>query len=81
LLWQYLYEDWNGDLRLRLTQVDKTVASCEIPCTIDALGRRDMSLKWSVPSKPGDYVLAADLAAAGREPVCSVRDAKVVLAK
>ena len=68
-------------MRLRLTKNGKTVASRDIPCTIEALGSTSLSAVLPVPSKPGDYVLTAELRARGDKPIRSVRDAKVVEAQ
>ncbi|MGE5296710.1 MAG: glycoside hydrolase family 2 TIM barrel-domain containing protein [Solirubrobacterales bacterium] len=76
-----LYEPWRGTMRLRLTKNGKTVASRDVPCTIEALGSASLSATLSVPSKPGDYVLTAELTARGDKPIRSVRDAKVVEAE
>jgi hypothetical protein len=76
-----LYENRKGTLRLCLKQGDRIVASREIPCTIGALGREDVSLALSLPTEPGDYTLAAELTADGQEPVHSIRDARVIAAK
>lgn len=71
------YETWQGTLRLRLTKNGKTVVSRDIPCTIEALGRRDLSGALTVPSEPGDYLMTGELIARGDKPIRSVRDAKV----
>ncbi|HON90920.1 MAG TPA: glycoside hydrolase family 2 TIM barrel-domain containing protein [Sedimentisphaerales bacterium] len=75
------YETWQGTLRLRLTKNGKTVVWREIPCTIEALGRRDLSGALTVPSEPGDYLMTGELIARGDKPICSVRDAKVTAEK
>lgn len=75
------YETWQGTLRLRLTKNGKTVVWREIPCTIEALGRRDLSGALAVPSEPGDYLVTGELIARGDKPIRSVRDAKVTAEK
>lgn len=75
------YETWQGTLRLRLTKNGKTVVWREIPCTIEALGRRDLSGALTVPSEPGDYLMTGELIARGDKPIRSVRDAKVTAEK
>lgn len=76
-----LYDPWRGTLRLRLLKDDKTVASAETACAIDALGRTDLSCALPIPSEPGDYLLVAELIADGHDPIRSIRDAKVVAPK
>jgi hypothetical protein len=73
------YEKWQGTMRLRITAKDgKTVASREIPCTIEALGSANLSGVMTVPAEPGDCTVTAELVAPDEKLVRSVRDAKVV---
>ncbi len=50
-------------------------------CTVAALGGETLSFTQAIPSEPGEYILTAELTAAGQQPVRSVRDAKVIAAK
>jgi len=75
-------EKWLGTLRFRITAKDgKTVASREIPCTIEPLGSANLSGTLAVPAEPGDYAVTAELVARGAKPVRSVRDAKIIEAQ
>jgi beta-galactosidase len=76
-----LYSDWKGDLHLRLTKDGNPVAAQGRSCTIVALGSETLTFTQSIPSEPGEYVLTAELTAAGQKPVCSAREAKVVAVK
>jgi beta-galactosidase len=73
-----LYGDWNGEVHLRLMKNGSPVASQGRSCTVAGLGRETLSFTQSIPSVPGDYILTAELTAAGRRPVRSVRDARVI---
>jgi len=76
-----LYNDWKGDVHLRVTRDGNLVAAQGTSCTVAALGSETLSFTQSIPAEPGEYVLTAELTAAGQPPVRSVRDAKVVAAK
>lgn len=73
-----LYSDWSGDVHLRLLKDGSPVAAQGQSCTIPALGSETLSFTGTIPSEPGEYILTAELTAAGHPPVRSVRDAKVV---
>jgi len=76
-----LYSDWKGDVHLRLLRNGNPVAAQGRACTVAALGSETLSFTQSIPSEPGEYILTAELTAAGQQPVRSVRDAKVVATK
>jgi len=76
-----LYGDWKGEVHLRLMKDGSAVAAQGRACTVAALGSETLSFTQSIPSEPGEYILTAELTAAGQQPVRSVRDAKVVATK
>jgi beta-galactosidase len=73
-----LYSDWKGEVHLRLMKNGSPVAAQGRSCTVAALGGETLAFMQIVPSQPGEYILTAELTAAGQLPVRSVRDAKVV---
>ena len=67
-----------GNVRLLIHKGDALIARQEKPCKVDALGQKRLSFTQTVPFDPGLYLVMADLAVAGQEPVRSVRDLTVV---
>ena len=67
-----------GNVRLLIRKGDALLARQETPCKVDALGQKRVSFTQPVPFEPGRYLVIADLAVAGQEPVRSVRDLTVV---
>lgn len=67
-----------GNVRLLIRKGDALLARQEKPCRVDALGQKRLSFTQTVPYDPGLYLVTADLAVAGQEPVRSVRDLTVV---
>jgi hypothetical protein len=76
-----LYSDWKGEVHLRVMKDGSPVAAQGRSCTVAALGSETLSFTQAIPSEPGEYILTAELTAAGQQPVRSVRDAKVVATK
>ncbi len=76
-----LHSDWKGEVRLCLMKDGSPVASQGRSCTVAALGSETLSFTQAIPSAPGEYILTAELTAAGQPSVRSVRDAKVIAAK
>lgn len=70
-----------GNVRLLIHKGDALIARQEKPCKVDALGQKRLSFTQTVPFDPGLYLVMADLAVAGQEPVRSVRDLTVTDAK
>ncbi len=70
-----------GNVRLLIRKGDMLLARQEEPCRVEALGQKRFSFTQTVPFEPGRYLVIADLAVAGQEPVRSVRDLIVVPAK
>jgi len=73
-----LYTPWQGTIRLHLDRGDQTVIRQEQPCQVPALGREIVTFSIAVPEATGAYLLTAELAAAGQEPVRSLRDIQVL---
>jgi len=67
-----------GNVRLLIRKGDALLARQETPFRVDALGQKRVSFTQPVPFEPGRYLVIADLAVAGQEPVRSVRDLTVV---
>ncbi|MDI6449237.1 glycoside hydrolase family 2 protein [Anaerobaca lacustris] len=67
-----------GNVRLLIRKGDALLARQEKPFRVDALGQKRLSFTQTVPYDPGLYLVMADLAVAGQEPVRSVRDLTVV---
>jgi beta-galactosidase len=67
-----------GNVRLLIRKGDILLARQEEPCRVEALGQERLSFTQTVPFEPGRYLVIADLAIAGQEPVRSVRDLTVV---
>jgi hypothetical protein len=67
-----------GNVRLLIRKGDVLLARQEEPCRVEALGQKRFSFTQTVPFEPGLYLVIADLAVAGQEPVRSVRDLTVV---
>ncbi len=69
-----LDEKWEGDVRLRLLQDDKSVAEHKQPCEVAPLGDKWLVFPLAVPAKPGRYMLEASLVRKGSPQVRSLRD-------
>lgn len=69
-----LYEEWDGQVRLRLIRDTSTIAEQNSPCTIASLGRRRMTFDLVLPQESGNYRLEAALLQPGTDPVCSIRE-------
>ncbi len=72
-----LYKDWKGSVRLCILHKDEIISEQSKTCGVDSLGREIISFKATVPSKPGQYQLVAELVAEG-VPVRSLRDFNVL---
>ena len=73
-----LYTPWQGTVRLHLDRDDQTVIRQEKPYKVPALGREIVTFSITVPEAPGAYLLTAELATTGKEPVRSLRDIQVL---
>ena len=68
-----LYEDWQGEVQLRIEQNGEVVSQQTKPCRVKALGREILDFKQDLPQKKGHYTLVAEIQRSG-ETVRSVRD-------
>jgi beta-galactosidase len=71
-----LYKDWKGSVILRILSGGTTVSEQAENCTVAGLGQETLSFNVTIPGKPGQYQLAAQLVAEGVE-VRSLRDFNV----
>lgn len=65
---------WQGDVTLRLTQGDRTLAETKLPATVPAVGREVVTFNLAAPAEAGKALLTAELKGAGGETVRSLRD-------
>lgn len=59
-------------------------AKSVLPCYTTGARESSMeslSFRQTVPAEPGEYTWVADLIVPGQEPICSIREGKVVVAK
>ncbi len=73
-----LHEKWEGDVTLRITAGDETIASQSQPCVVSALGRKNLSIRLSLPEEPGNYTIIAELSDEDGELIQSLRDVEIV---
>jgi hypothetical protein len=72
------YEDWQGQVQLRLVQDSKLIEESSQSCSVPALERGQVKFTIHVPAQSGDYRLEALLVGVGGEPVRSLRDFAVL---
>ncbi len=72
-----LYQEWKGQVRLRVLRGGKTVTEQFLPCEVAALGQLRLSFNCATPSEAGQYQLEAALLHKGAKPVCSLRDVRI----
>jgi uncharacterized protein CbrC (UPF0167 family) len=72
-----LASDWQGPVTLRLLAGEKKCFEQTQTLRVAAQGRQVATFRVAVPSAPGRYLLEAELAGAGGEPVRSVRDVHI----
>lgn len=72
-----LYDDFQGEVTLRVLASDKTVSETTQPCKVSALGRERLTFAVAIPAAASKYQLEAELrvtqpvaagASAGRRP-------------
>ncbi|MFA6563408.1 MAG: discoidin domain-containing protein [Verrucomicrobiia bacterium] len=73
-----LYENWSGNVRLRLLRGTKTLAEQTQPCEVAALGDKRLAFNLAVPAESGRYTLEAALVKKGAPDVRSLRDFTVL---
>ena len=69
---------WQGMIRLRLLQGEKTLHEQSVRCQVGPVGRQVQRFEIQAPAEPGDYQLVAELIAVGEKPVRSLRDFSVL---
>ncbi len=75
-----LYENWRGEIRLRLLRGDAPVVEQVQPAEVPALGASRRTFVIPLPDEPGAYRLEAALPDSPRGPVRSLRDLRLVSA-
>ena len=73
-----LYEDWKGEVRVRLLRDGAAVQEKSQACDVPALGERKLTFEIAVPAQTGKYQLEAALVKPGADPVRSLRDFSVL---
>ncbi len=76
-----LYEDWSGQVRLRLLKGEKVLDEQFRMCEVTALGEKRVAFVLMVPVEPGKYRVEGALVREGLEPVRSLRDFEVLTAE
>jgi hypothetical protein len=69
-----LYQDWHGEVRLRLVQQGQSIQVNSQSCKVPALGREILTFNQTFPSEPGRYTIAAELTDASGKVIRSLRD-------
>ena len=75
------YQDWSGEVRLRVAQLGRSVQVKSQSCQVPALGRQIMTFDQSVPEMSGRYTIVAELTDPSGKVVRSLRDFTVPAAK
>ena len=73
-----LSESWKGEVRFQLLCEGAVVQEKTQPCEVPALGEARQSFTLDLPSKTGNYQLAATLLKPGSDPVRSLRDFSIM---
>jgi beta-galactosidase len=68
-----LYQDWKGNVVLRILRGGVTISEQTNDCTVAGLGQKTLSFDVTIPNKQGMYQLAAEIITEGT-PVRSLRD-------
>ncbi|MEI7732299.1 MAG: glycoside hydrolase family 2 TIM barrel-domain containing protein [Verrucomicrobiota bacterium] len=74
-------KEWQGEVRLKFSNSDKTTVLATQPVTVAALDRNIVVFTVTLPIAPGAYSLAADLVTKNSRTITSRRDFKVVLSE
>ncbi len=69
-----LEEEWQGEITLRITRAEETVASQKIPAHVAGLGRKIVEVTFTMPKEAGAYTLIAELTDSQGHTVGSLRD-------
>jgi hypothetical protein len=73
-----LEADWQGELRLQLTDGKGSLSTGSAPCRVKGFGREIITMNQVFPAEPGSYTLIAELSSRHGPPVRSLRDFKVL---
>ena len=73
-----LYQDWKGNVVLRILHGDGKISEQTKDCTVAGLGQETLSFKVTIPNEQGKYQLVAELINEG-VPVRSIRDFEVIV--
>ena len=76
-----LYQDWQGEVRLRLVQRGRSIQVKTQNCRVPALGREILTFKETAPALPGSYTIIAELTDASGKVIRSLRDFSVLADK
>lgn len=76
-----LPEEWAGKVRFVMLRDGDSVFEWTEPCKVDPLGTKRLSFAISVPARPGDYQMFAEIPGPGGKPIRSWRDFKVLTAE
>ena len=69
-----LYQDWQGEVRLRLVQKGQSIQLNSQSCKVSALGREILTFNQTFPSEPGSYTIVAELTDVSGKAIRSLRD-------
>jgi hypothetical protein len=72
---------WEGEVTLRILRAKNPIFEWSESCRVDALSTGGLAITATVPSRPGNYQLVAELVGPDAEPVRSWRDFAVLTKK
>ena len=72
-----LYDDWAGDVTLRVTRDGKTVSEQSQKAKVTGLGREILSFVQKFPGETGRYTITAELKNQSGKRVRSIRDFRI----
>jgi hypothetical protein len=75
------YQDWKGEVRLRISQLGRSVQVKAQSCQVQALGREIVTFEQPVPERPGSYTIVAELTDSTGKVIRSLRDFTVPASK
>jgi hypothetical protein len=71
------YNDWNGDIQLRLEESGRVISKQSKSCEVESLGRSIVTFDQLIPQTKGEFMLIAEIYGKDGEPVRSCRDITV----
>jgi hypothetical protein len=72
-----LYEDWRGEVTLRLVKGEATVSEKSQVVVVKALGREILTYEVDIPLESGQYQFVGGLINSKGETIESIRDFKM----